>query len=283
MMTEIILLIVGGVITFLSTMLFNRMSQRKPKMVWFTPPPIHFKNEGLDALQIVIFNDGNAPAKNVRVIVKLVDDAHFNSVEVHPSENALAYSTPSINPLEILIPRVPSGSSVSLSCIVQTVKESKSEISLVGDDDVIGVEHVRNSGRNQYAKNLRTMYWGMMATMFFILFLFVIWSSALALSVKNEAQQIALGDIYFNKGEYELARKAYSEISTRWYEPSKALLFVKLAAVAAAQGKNDVAIDILKEVPAGKWGRIEMLLHDVPFDSLRLQPSFKELVKEKNK
>lgn len=284
MIKEILLLASGGAITFAFTLLMNRFSRRKPSIVWRTLPPVHFPKAGLSAVQIIIANEGDAPATNVRTIVTLEKDGRFESVDVHPSEAALEYSCPSsAGPLELQLPRFPSQANVSLSCIVQSSKEPTPQISIVGDGDIIGAEAQLVSPERMHRMRTRAMKMYVAAYAFVILSVLLLasWFTAIGVEYRASQQQIVLGDLYFKNGDYESARRIYSEISSRWYEPPRFIAFVKLAAVAAAQDRNQAAIELLDQVPSDQWNHVQLLLSDPIFDSLRSQPDFKELLATK--
>lgn len=285
MIKEILLLLAGGAITFVFTLLLNRISRRRPKLVWRILPPVHLPQENVTALQIIFVNEGDAPATNVRVIVGLGSKERIESVYVHPSEAAIDYLFPSKNPLELQFPRLPSQSNVTLSCIVHGPQEPAPKISIVGDGDTVGSEAESPSQERiqKMRRRLLKAYGSMYALLIFVMLTFVFWIIALSIEYRTAQQQIALGDLYYRSGDYESARHIYSDINSRWYEPPIYVVFVKLAAVANAQGRKQVAYDYLENIPDQHWETAFLHLSDPAFDSIRDESRFKELNKTKNK
>jgi hypothetical protein len=62
--------------------------------------------------------------------------------------------------------------------------------------------------------------------------------------------------------------------------PKMGVIYVRQAAIAAAQGRNAVAISILKEVPHNQWDDLRMFLFDAVFDTLRNEPEFQKFMAE---
>ncbi len=91
MVKEIALLIIGGFVTFVFTYFINRLSLRKPNLLWRILPPVALPSQNLTAFNILISNQGNLGVKNVRTVISFPREAEIKSVEIQPSESALTF------------------------------------------------------------------------------------------------------------------------------------------------------------------------------------------------
>jgi len=88
----ILLILLGGFITFLFNLLIGRMQRQQPRIVWRSFPALHIAKEELTGVSWLIENNGRKGAKNVRITFSLPPNASFKSFEIEPSEPALSYS-----------------------------------------------------------------------------------------------------------------------------------------------------------------------------------------------
>jgi hypothetical protein len=279
MISEVLLLLIGGVVTFAFTLILKRISKHKPRLVWMAPRPILLPNVGLAALQVTIFNDGDAPALNIRAIVWFDKEERFESVHIEPSEAALEYSCPSTNPLEVRLPQLPTGASVSLSCFVRSVEIPNPHISIVGDEDVVG--NIYTPKRfNKMERIINRVNVAGAGFMLLVTLILTVWATFVIHERADVLAEMSIADLYFANHDLDSAQRVYNGISPPWYMPKMGVIYVRQAAIAAAQGRNAVAISILKEVPHNQWDDLRMFLFDAVFDTLRNEPEFQKFMAE---
>ncbi|MBN2287379.1 MAG: hypothetical protein JXI43_13090 [Tissierellales bacterium] len=138
LLKDISLIILGGFVTFIFTLLIGRVQRRQPNLVWRKFPELKNLGEGLSGQSWLIENKGKKSARNVRITFKLPDSAIFNSFEIEPSEAALQYSL-QIDPDDptvksFIVPTFTQGVSISVSCLISKLSGKDVIISVVGED-----------------------------------------------------------------------------------------------------------------------------------------------------
>lgn len=139
----ILLVLLGGFVTFIFTLLIGRLQRRQPRIVWRTFPALHIAKEALSGMSWFIENTGRKSAKNVRLTFSLPEKATFTSFEIEVSEAALEYSlcddSDKPSRKSIIIPTFTQGVSLSISSLITGLRDEKISLSVVGED-IVGSE-----------------------------------------------------------------------------------------------------------------------------------------------
>lgn len=281
---DILLVLMGGFITFLFTILIGRIQRLQPRMVWRTFPAIHIAREGLSGISWLIENTGRKSAKNVRVTFLLPEKASFTSFEIEPSEPALSYSlsdAPSKTSMKsIIIPIFTQGVSISISSLISGLGDDIAKVSIVGED-IVGTEKSGISEedvekrRRRFSKVYVALYGLMILSTVFVLAL----ASFMSIEVMKYKHTEMIADLYLKAKDYDTAINLYETyrknqvLGRDW-----GLSDYQLARIHALKGDKQRSILFLQQLPKKNYEkRIEQ---DPGFDNIRSSPEFQEYLRK---
>ncbi len=287
MFKDILLLIIGGVITFIVTLVVNRISRRVPCMTWRFLPPVHLQSQGLTAFNIVIANTGNESATNVESVIELPDDAQIDSLEVEPSQSSLKYTITKNaehkNKIAVTFPRFHSNVDCVFSFLARKKDLTDLNVSITGDGDVIGEEDKGLTPESMKKLHRRMNYigYGCMAVLIIITFAFVVWILASSIAFDGSMQKIAMGDIRYNSGDFQGALETYSQGSEKWSLPVEPALKYRMARTYAQLTNEVASVVCLKDlIDHDHVEAAAFCLIDPAFEKIRQTKEFTALSKE---
>lgn len=280
---DVLLLLLGGFVTFLFSLLIGRLQRQKPRMVWRTFPALHIAKEGLSGMSWLIENTGRKSAKNIRLTFLLPEKAKFTSFEIEPSETALEYTiqdSPDKPFLKsIIIPIFTQGVSLSISSLISGLGYDTVNLSIVGED-VVGSEE-RGFSQEDIEKRHRRfikMYGAFYAvstlmTIVFLGFMFLMMSNVM--HYKNTE---FIADLYVKAKDYDTAINIYETYRKNCLDfiVSDTVTY-ELAKLYALKGNTQKSVILLKQLDAKYFeNRIEQ---DSSFDAIRSTPEFQDYLK----
>lgn len=287
MLSQIILLIVGGIITLLLSALYSRLTRKTPSLVWRILPSVALRGQNMTAFNIVVINEGNDAAHNVRVAVELPEDVNADTLEVQPSESSLRYSVRNlasqVHAIEIEMPILHSGVECLLSFVTHKSREEKPGVSVTADGNIIGkeAEGLTDSTNRMLRKRMR------LSSAFFLTIFIGYFSILIIISLRTTLEQndlarrISVGDVYYAIGRYEDAAKSYGEVKGWWpsRESPKAQYFEARAWGAASNAQE--SIRVLLQISNSERQLLKRAIeHDAGFIPIRNDPDFKAFIAE---
>ena len=175
---SIFLVLLGGFITFVITLITGRIQRRDPNIEWRKFPDLQIASEGLTGISWLIENNGRKSAKNVRVTFQLPETAQFQSFEVEASESALKLDVteeqgqPSKS---IVIPIFTQNVAIGVSCLVSNLLNRDIAVSIVGED-IVGTKtkEITKDYQKERFKSFRKVYWVVNSFLFLFMAFFII-------------------------------------------------------------------------------------------------------------
>ena len=283
MFEQILLLFIGGLVTFAVTVGLRKLTSRRPILVWRALPAIHLNEQAMTALQLEIANEGDAPATGVRVVIEVPGFERLASVEIQPSEKALTVIRNDEDPLDFVIPQLPSHSILSVSCVVYGANVASPEASLVGEGGLVGAQETSMSERwERLRKRMFFVYSAVYTLMGILTVLFVAWALFLGHAQLEQRQQFAIGDLYFKGNDFEAARELYAAVPGKWIVPTADSATLRLAAVAVMEDRIEAAASLLGKIPEERIEAARYMLSDPVFDAVRDSSVFKRHFESRN-
>jgi tetratricopeptide (TPR) repeat protein len=254
MLKDMLLLIIGGGVTFAVTLLIGKLSRHRPRLTWRLLPPVHLSSQGLTAFNVVLANQGNDAATNVQVVVELPEDAQIESVEIEPSETALRYEMSVYedrkNRIGIEFPKFQSNLDCVLSFLAHKKELKDIDVSITADPDVLGEADsgISRETLNRYRRRLTQAYAGMTGVIIFSALCIIVWKMLLGTGFNDSLQQMAIGDVYYNSGDYQRALVTYTAIGEGSLKPFNSPVKYRMAQAYAQLSKSASAVSCLEEI-----------------------------------
>ncbi len=237
---DIMLVITGGVVTYLTTMAVNRVQARKPSISWRLLPAVSFPSESITSFSISLENDGNKDAENVRIAAIFPKDTKIESFEVQVSEKATGYEilkSEREDEIVVTFPLFYKNLECIFAFLARDLDPNDIQVSIVGGD-VIGKKKLTETSKKEQRVKRYSRF-----TMSFLSFVIVIYSLILAymlisgIAQANYAQQLDIAELYIETGHPELAINALEEVSHFWWVPTSTRLDYTLASVYVIKGE----------------------------------------------
>jgi hypothetical protein len=281
---DVILILVGGLVTFLVTLLINKIQSKKPLIVWRILPPVSFVSQGLMAFNVNIENRGSKSARNLKAVINFPQDAKIDSFEVQTSEKAMTYEilkSDNANKFEIYFPYFNKGLECILVFLIKNVNVPNIDISIVGDEDVIGAERgIISPVESSTIWRLIIKFNFFTALLIMALVAFVKYTDSLERSNDNYLQQMDIAEVYFENGKYDLALKEYGKIYERWWLHERPRLYYKTALTYAALNDTGQVILYLTKIKQNDEILFRFALTDKAFDNMRNAREFIMLISD---
>lgn len=290
MIENIALLVIGGVITFLFTFVYRRLTQRSVHLTWRILPPVHLPSLELVAFNVIAANRGNDVAKNVRVIIALPQNSEIGSLEIQPSEAALRYSLnvhkEEKNKIDVEFPFFQSGVDCVFSFLARKSVTDGILVSIVAEEDTIGEPEKSFSPHETERLSRRIRYTSAVTTGFIVLFalIFSLWIVIVGNSRRDYMHQMDVGDLYYETGQYQKALEQYSKVPDKWYIPNMNVLRYRLARTYAQLNNPLDAVEYLMELQEhGAKDLAAYAITDPSFKSIAKSKVFLEFIEEVKK
>lgn len=287
MYKDIVLLLIGGGITFIFAFVLNRLSRRKARLTWRILPPVHLPSQELAAFNLIIANRGTEVAKNVRVVIELPYETKIDSLEIQPSEAALRYSLSTRedqqNKIDVEFPSFQSSVDCVFSFLARKSDVNEIKVSITAEQNIVGEadKDISREAINRIRKTFLFTYLGMIGVTALITIFFAIWTLSLANSRREYLHQADIGDFYYASGQYQKALELYTKIPDKWYMLYSSGLRYRMARVYAQLNNKSNAINCLIEI--SKTGDVELAifaLTDPSFNTIRNTKEFNEFAKK---
>lgn len=275
---DIVLLISGGVVTFVITIATWKFQRKQPKITWHSLPELSFGKEHKKAISWVVGNSGNKSAKGVRILFRIPDEFEFSSFNAEPSEQALEYTIDEPTPQKriVSVPLFTHDVSINVSCIVpDNMTHEKIELSIVGED-VLGKEAQPQDKGSALSFVARTIMPIFSIIVFVGLPLYIV---GFLLSLTSYSNTRDLARIYLEIGKPAEARRVYADFQDSSFFNTKPLIRYELARIFAIENNAESSIEILVSLKNSGYLNNSILSADPAFDSIRKNKEFIQLVK----
>lgn len=280
---DILLVLLGGFVAFVFTLLIGRVQRRQPRIVWRTFPALHIAREGLSGISWFIENTGRKSAKNVRLTFSLPEKAQFTSFEIEASEAALTYSPcddldkPSMK--SIIIPTFTQGVSLSISSLISGLSDETVNLSVVGED-IVGSEEsgVSEEDIEKHRRRFIKMNVAFYAVIMLMITVFIGFNFFMMSETMHYKNTESIADLYVKAKDYDTAINIYETFRKNhlYFVKSETTTYA-LARLYALKGNAQKSIILLKQLDAKYFEkRIE---EDAGFDAIRSTPDFQDYLK----
>lgn len=282
---DIVLLIIGGLVTYFSTLAINRTQNPKLSLSWRLLPPVFFPSEKISSFNLSVENDGSKDIENARVAINFPENTGIASFEVQVSEKAAKYEitrSEKSNEIVVVFPVFYKDLECMFAFLVKDLNPSDIEISIVGKD-VLGkkkaTEYSKEQLRSKKFRQTASLILGVLTSVYIGLIAYML---LINLAATNYTQQLDIAQIYFDSGKPELAIEVLEEVSHYWWVPSSTQADYLLAKAYANKGDVDSVIFYLRRIAENKVDVIQLAKTDKSFDPIRTHPAFIEFMNEFN-
>ena len=280
---DIILLIVGGLITFIVMYILYKIrerGERTPSLVWRKLPPIQLHKVGLTALSISIENEGTKSAKNVRAVISIPENITVESLEIETSEPAMEYiltKSEDSSKFTLNFPFFNRGLECIVALLAKKFHPSNIDISIVGDDDVVGVEK-QIIDLDKFKKKFKLFDKIFFLVIPIIGLICIIYIITITLAYVNYQKTMDIAQVYFQSGKYDLALSEYNKLITDFPMIPSTRLYYELAKTYAMKNDDQKAVYYLKKVMKDNRDLAQLATVDNAFDSIRKSEEMKQFL-----
>lgn len=283
---SIFLLLVGGGVTFVVSLLIGKIQSNKPRITWRKFPELHIKGEALSGLNWLIENTGGKSAKNVHLSFSIPDGSVFKSFEIEPSEAAMVYSIEnSISTIKkIIIPTFTQGVSISISSLISGIDENSVNLSIVGEDVVgfekTGMSYKQIDRRGRLIIKVYTIFYILIIAcgIFFIGALLFFFNDVIHF---QNAKFVA--DLYLKENDFAAAIEVYDNFKNNTILPNMVSPTVNYEIAKIYASKCDAlnSVFFLEQLKTKSFTKL--IKQDKTFNSIKNTPLFLEYMKKLKK
>lgn len=281
LLTPTVLLILGGLITLVVTIVANRIKTRAPRLVWRLLPATSFPLQGITAFTVAVTNDGAVDAENVRAVINYPKEALIESFEIQPSEAAMAYDfTDSEKPNQLVVtfPLFARGTDCIFTFLGKGLDPKDLKISILVKRVIGRQGKPENSGR--IARSLSRSLVIVSSLAIFVIILAVVYVEVINLAAINYIQGLDIAELYGSTGHQDKAIAKYEDMARYAWFPSKIQLYYRLAAAYARSNDAQRAMLYLQKLAQKTPEVLEIVAADKSFDMLRSDPQFVALMRQ---
>jgi hypothetical protein len=281
---DIFLLLAGGLITLVVTVITNRIQARKAFLTWRLLPPVMFTAQGVTTFNLAIENSGSADAENVRVAIQYPKETIVESFEVQTSEKAMAYEIlTSGNGNEFLVEfsTFPKDLDCILAFLARNINPDDIVVSIIGKE-VVGKEKTADYKTKSEQFRRFSLLINVFSLVISLLLLggTVVYSYVIGLANANYAQSLDIAELYIETGHPELAIQKYEGLTREWWFPTTTQMYYRLASAYALTNDSEKSVHYLRIAITKDAGILSLLKVDSAFDGIRSTDEFKALIAE---